>query len=176
MVQKSFRAFQRRSDSSKRDSYYKLKQDFYSLYCKKEEAYWDSVIKDIDEFPEKTWKIIEKHTSMPIKPTVQPIVSADGNVAFQDKDISKEFCITYGKDISIIDESCKKEEVEKMKISLSTDSNHHPTNNLLNKVITVNEVADSIKHIRNNTSMSPEEDIPALFLKNRTAENSSLRI
>ena len=170
LVQKSFRAFQRRSDSNKRDAYYKLKQEFYSLYCKKEETYWNSVISNIDAFPEKTWKIIEKHTSMPVKPTVQPIKSADGKVAFQDEEIAKEFCITYGKDSSIIDETCKKEEAEKMKISLNTDSNHPFANVYLNKVITVHEVTDSIKHVKNDTSTSPEEDIPALFLKNSGAE------
>ena len=133
LVKKAFRAFQNRSDTSRHDAYLKQKQEFYNLYCKKEEEYWNSVIHNIDQTPEKTWKLIQKHSSMPVRPVVQPIVSSDGKVAFQDHEIATEFCKAYGKNSVHVSDYIKSVEVNQLKSSLTSDIGNSSSTLLLNK-------------------------------------------
>ena len=102
---------------------------------------------------------------MPVRPVVQPIVSSDGKVAFQDHEIATEFCKAYGKNSVHVSDYIKSVEVNQLKSSLTSDIGNSSNTLLLNKDITIKEVNDSIKHLKDSICTSPEEDIPSLFIK-----------
>ena len=69
---------------------------------------------------------------MPVRPVIEPIVSSDGKVAFQDHEIATEFCKAYGK---------KYVHVSDLKLSLTIDIANSSSSLLLNKDIIIKEVA-----------------------------------